>query len=79
MVHGVTHQKSRASDRNPTLAEDLPPRDRDRGTLNRSVANQSAAEDNHPSNITQTRLGERRLLGQFGATCIQHKRMYKVG
>ena len=45
----ATRQRSRAS------AEDLPPRDRDRGALNRSVANQSAAEGHHPSNNTQNK------------------------
>ena len=51
----VTHQQSRASDGNPTSAEDLPPRDRDRGALNRSAANQSATEEHYPSNITQNK------------------------
>ena len=51
----ATRQRSRASDGNPTSAEDLPPRDRDRGALNRSVANQSAAEGHHPSNNTQNK------------------------
>jgi hypothetical protein len=51
----ATHQRSRASDGNPTSAKDLPPRDRDRGTLKRSVANQSAMEEHYPSNITQNK------------------------
>jgi hypothetical protein len=53
MARGATRQRSRASDGNPTSAEDLPPRDRDRGALNRSVANQSVAEEHHPSKYTQ--------------------------
>ena len=55
MACGATRQRSRASDRNPTSAEDLPPRDRDRGALNQSVANQSVAGEHHPSNITQNK------------------------
>jgi hypothetical protein len=55
MAHGATRQRSQASDRNLTSAKDLPSRDRDRGALNRSVANQSAAEEHHPSNITQNK------------------------
>jgi hypothetical protein len=53
MVRKATHQRSQASDGSPTLAKDLPPRDRDRGALNQSVANQNAVEENHPSDITQ--------------------------
>ena len=55
MARGATRQRSRTSDGNPTSAKDLPPRDRDRGALNRSVANQSAAEGHHPSNNTQNK------------------------
>ena len=51
----ATRQWSRASDGNPTSAKDLPPRDRDRGALNWSVANQSAAKGHHPSNNTQNK------------------------
>ena len=75
----ATRQRSRAPDGNPTSAKDLPPRDRDRGALNRSAANQSAAEDNHPSNITKTRLGARGRLGRVGATRIQNNETYRVG
>jgi hypothetical protein len=53
MAHGATRQRLRASDGNLTSAEDLPPRDRDRGTLKRSVANQSTAEEHHPSKYAQ--------------------------
>jgi hypothetical protein len=55
MACGATHQRSRALDGNLTSAEDLPPRDRDRGALKRSVANQSAAEEHHPSNNTRNK------------------------
>ena len=51
----ATRQRPRESDGNPTSAEDLPPRDRDRGTLKWSVANQSATEGHYPSNITQNK------------------------
>ena len=53
MACGATCQRSRALDGNLTSAEDLPPRDRDRGTLKWSVANQSTAEEHHPSKYTQ--------------------------
>ena len=51
----ATCQRSQALDGNPTSAKDLPPRDRDRGTLKWSVANQSATEEHYPSNITQNK------------------------
>ena len=55
MTRGATCQRSRASDGNPTSAEDLPPRDRDRGALKRSVANQSAAEEHQSSKYNQNK------------------------
>ena len=55
MARGATRQRSRASDGNPTSAEDLPPRDRDRGALKQSVANQRAAEEHHPSKYTKNK------------------------
>ena len=55
MTRGAPRQRSQASDGNLTSAKDLPPRDRDRGALKRSVANQSAVEEHHPSKYTQNK------------------------
>ena len=66
-------------DRNLTSAKDLPPRDRDRGILKQSVANQSTAEEHHPSNIMQNKTRSMQATRAIWATHIQNKRAYEVG
>ena len=73
MVRGATHQQLQA------LAKDLPPRDRDRGALKQSVANQSAAEEHHPSSIMQNKTRSVQATQAIWVTCIQNKRASEVG